>query len=81
MQSIKDHTIFTNWEPSNTEAVFPVMKNTSDYMAILFLSICLLPFLTSKIDNPDPLFALVITPGFYLHPVDVADQDPASDRL
>jgi len=26
------------------------------------------------LDNADPLFALVITPGFYLDP----DQDPAS---
>jgi len=34
-----------------------------------------------KVDNADPLLAHVITPGFYLHHIDVADQDPASGRL
>jgi len=29
----------------------------------------------------DPLFALVTTPGFYLHHVEVEDQDPASGSL
>jgi len=37
--------------------------------------------LTPSIDNVDPLIplvALVITPCFYLHYLEVADQDPAS---
>jgi len=37
-----------------------------------------MPFLAPTIDNADPFFALMKTPGFYLHHVDVADQDPAS---
>jgi len=42
-----------------------------------------MPFLTPTLDNTDPLFILMITPGFYLriHDVDVADQDPASGKL
>jgi len=35
-------------------------------------------FLAPILDNDDPLFALVITPGFYLHHVEVADQDLAN---
>jgi len=31
-------------------------------------------------DNTDPLFAVVIAPGFYLY-VEVADQGPASGSL
>jgi len=31
--------------------------------------------------NADPLFALVITPGVYLHHVEVVDQYPASGCL
>jgi len=33
------------------------------------------------LDNADPLFALVITPGIYLLHIMVTDQDPASDSL
>jgi len=40
-----------------------------------------MPFLAPTLDNTDPLFALAITPGFYLHHVEVADQDPASGYL
>jgi len=32
-------------------------------------------------NNADPFFALVIPPGFYLHLVEVADQDSASGSL
>jgi len=38
-----------------------------------------MPFLAPTLDiNADPLFALVIAPGFYLHHVEVVDRDPAS---
>jgi len=41
-----------------------------------------MPFLAPTLDiNADPLFALVIAPGFYLHHVVVVDQDPASGSL
>jgi len=55
---------------------------TSGYMTVLFISIGRMPFLVPTVDNADPLFALVITLGFYLHHVEVADQqDPASGCL
>jgi len=50
-------------------------------MTILLISIGRMPFLVPALDNADPFFALVITPGFYLHPIEVADQDPASGSL
>jgi len=34
-----------------------------------------MPFLAPTLDNANPLFTLVITPGFYMH--QVANQDPA----
>jgi len=40
-----------------------------------------MPFLAPTLDNPDPLFALGITPGFYLHHVERVHQDPASGSL
>jgi len=51
-----------------------------------------MPLLTPTLDNADPLHTLmitlsgadrnlVITPGFYLHQVEVADQDPVSGSL
>jgi len=48
-------------------------------MPVLFISIGRMPFLT--LDNADPLFAFVISPGVYLHLVGVTDQDPASGSL
>jgi len=33
--------------------------------------------LAPTLDNAGTLFALVITPGFYLHNVELEDQDPA----
>jgi len=36
-------------------------------VAVLFISIDRMPFLGPTVDNADQLFALVITPGFYLH--------------
>jgi len=40
-----------------------------------------MPFLVPTLDNADPLFALVITPGFYLHHVEVAKQHSAGGSL
>jgi len=50
-------------------------------MSFLFISIGQMPFLAPTLDNAEPLIALVITPGFYLHHVKVADQDPACGSL
>jgi len=43
-------------------------------MAALIISTDRMIFLAPTFDNADPLFALVITPGLYLHHVEVADQ-------
>jgi len=59
----------------------PSVQTTSGYMAVLFISIHRMPFLAPALDNVDPLFALVITPGLYLHPVEVADQDPVKGSI
>jgi len=50
-------------------------------MAVFFISTGQMPFLAPTLDNADPLFALVITPGFYPHHVEVADQDPVRGSL
>jgi len=50
-------------------------------MAVVFISIDRMPILVPTLDNADPLFALMITSGFYLHHVEVADQDSASSSL
>jgi len=50
-------------------------------MAVQFIPIGRMPFLAPTGDNADPLFALVIPQYFYLHHVEVADQDPASASL
>jgi len=50
-------------------------------MAVMFISFDRLPFLAPPFDSAEPLIALVITPGFYLHHVEVTDEDPASDSL
>jgi len=48
----------------------------------LFISTCRMPFLALTLDTSDPLLiALVIAPGFYLHQVQVTDQDPTSVSL
>jgi len=54
---------------------------TSGYMAVLFNSIDRMAFLPSTLGNADPLFTPVITSPFYLHNVDLADQDQASGRV
>jgi len=50
-------------------------------MASLFISISWMPLLAPTLDNTDPLFALVITPGFYLHYIEMTDQDIASGSI
>jgi len=52
---------------------------TSGYMAVLFISIGRMPFRLPTLDNADPVYAPMITPCFYLHHLDVADQDRAGD--
>jgi len=47
-------------------------------MAVLFIPVGRMPSLASTFDNADRLFAPVITPGFYLHHVEVADQASGS---
>jgi len=46
-----------------------------------FFFIGRMPFLAPTLDYADPIFILVITPGFYMHNEEVADQDPASGGL
>jgi len=48
---------------------------------LFFSSIDRMPFLAPTLDNADSLFTLEIIQGFYLHNLQVADQDPASDSL
>jgi len=79
MQSVKDYTLFTALR--QCVGRLPVVKTTSGYMAVLFIYIDRMLFMAPTLDNADPLFALVITPGFYLHHVEVADKDPASGSL
>jgi len=50
-------------------------------MEVLFISIGRMLSLVPVLDNADPLFALVIAPGFYLHQIEGANQDPASGSL
>jgi len=45
------------------------------------MTVLMMPFLATTLDDADPLFALVITSGFNLHHVEVEDQDLASDSL
>jgi len=49
---------------------------SSENMAVLYISIRWMPFPGSTPDKADPLFALVIAPGFCLHHIKVADEDP-----
>jgi len=50
-------------------------------VAVLFIYIGQMPFLAPTLYNCDPLFALVMKPEFYLHHVEVVDQDTASASL
>jgi len=73
MQFIKNHTpSLPRW---GSVGRFAVVKMTSGYLAVFFISIGRMPFLALTLDNADRLSTLVITPGFYLHYVDVADHD------
>jgi len=53
----------------------PVVKMTSVYVIVLFISIGRMPFLAPTLDNADPLFALVFKPSLYLHLEEVTDQE------
>jgi len=59
----------------------PRCQSTPGCMAALFISIGRMPFLAPTLDNANPLVSVVITPGFYLHHVEVTDQNPASGSL
>jgi len=50
-------------------------------MSVLFISIDRMPFLTPTLDNVNPSFALVITPGFYLPNIELAYHDPESGSV
>jgi len=78
MQAVKNNILFTALRQCWT---VPSVKTTSSYIAVLFIYIGRMLFLARTLDNADSHFALVITPGFYLHHVEVADQDPASGSL
>jgi len=54
---------------------------TYGYVAVMFIYISRMPFVAPTLDNADPLFTLVITTGFYMNQVEVADQDSASGSL
>jgi len=49
-------------------------------MKVLSISVGGMTLLAPTPQNADPLFVLVITPGYYLHHVLVADQVPASGQ-
>jgi len=49
------------------------VTNCQNDMSLLFISIDRMPFLSPTLDDADPLFALVITPGFYLQKVEGGD--------
>jgi len=46
-------------------------------MTVLIISILRMPFLVPTLDNAVSFFAMMITPAFYLHHVEMTDQDPA----
>jgi len=53
---------------------FQVVKAPNGYRAILFISIDQMPFLAPNLVKEHPFFALMITLGFYLNHVEMADQ-------
>jgi len=57
------------------------MLNDIWLYGIFVISINQMPFPAQNLDTADPLFTLVIIQGFYLHHVEVANQDPASISL
>jgi len=50
-------------------------------MTVPFIFLRRMPFLAPILDYTDPLFALVMTPGFYLNYIEVADQDTTRGSL
>jgi len=57
------------------------MSNDIWLYGYFFTSIARMPLLAPALDNAYPLFALVITPGFYLHHEKVADQGSAGRQI
>jgi len=77
MQSTKDSTPLPHY---GSVEWFPDVKRIL-FMAPLHISIDRMPFLVPSLDNTDPLLAPVISKGFYLHRVEVADKEPSSGSL
>jgi len=50
-------------------------------MAVFVISMSPMQFLAPTLGNADPLFPLAGTKGFYLHCVEVANQEVASGNL
>jgi len=73
IQSVKNNTLFITLRQCWT---VPRCQTPSGYTAFLFIPGDRMPFLESTLDNADQLFGLVITPSFYLHDIEVADQNP-----
>jgi len=48
-----------------------IFVRSDDYMAFLFIFMGWMPLLVPTLENADPLFELVMTPGFFLHHVEV----------
>jgi len=81
MQSAKDcilNTLFTALKQCWT---VPSYQNDIRLYDSDFISIVRIPFLATSLDNAESLFVLVISPGFHLYHVEVADRDPASGIL
>jgi len=73
-QSAKNHTLFTVHRQFGCSTV---VKTSSGFMEVMFISIGWMRFLAPSLENAVLLFVLVMTPGLYLHNVEVADRDPA----
>jgi len=97
MQSTKDHTLISALAVLNRSklskrhlviwqfCLYPLIEFASWHQLLIpgceLFALMLSP--GRKVDEPnaDSLFAPVMTPGFYLHHVEVTDQDPASCSL
>jgi len=73
-----NHTFLQHWDSVER---FADVKWHLIILALLFISSGRMPYLAPALDNADPLFTMVITPGFYLHHKKVVDQDLASGGL
>jgi len=67
-----------------TEAVLNRSQLSNDiwiYGSFIYFLCPYMPFLVPTLNNDDPLFGLATTPCFYLHHIEVADQDKANGWL